>query len=264
MALNETSAGTLLRTALYDEHKRLGARMVPFAGYEMPVQYTGVIEEHNAVRQRAGMFDVSHMGRFEVHGPDAGRFLRYISTWDMTRLQPGEGHYSAACREDGGILDDIYVFCLDARALSHRRQRLQRPEDEGLDGRAHREVGRAPHRPPRLDRDDRRAGPGRARPPQRAHRRRLRRRTEAATLRRDRVARTDALRLAHRLHRRGRPRARHRRRSRPRPLARAPRRRRHSPPASARATRCVSKRRCSSTATTWTKKPTPGRSASTG
>ena len=74
MALNKTAAGTLLRTALYDEHKRLGARMVPFAGYEMPVQYTGVIEEHNAVRQRAGMFDVSHMGRFEVHGPDAGRF----------------------------------------------------------------------------------------------------------------------------------------------------------------------------------------------
>jgi aminomethyltransferase len=86
--------------------------MVPFAGYEMPVQYAGVIEEHNAVRQRAGMFDVSHMGRFEMHGPDAGRFLRYLSTWDMTRLQPGEGHYSAACRNDGGILDDIYVFCL--------------------------------------------------------------------------------------------------------------------------------------------------------
>ena len=78
----------------------------------MPVQYAGIVEEHNAVRQRAGMFDVSHMGRFEVHGPDAGRFLRYVSTWDMTRLAPGEGHYSAACNEDGGILDDIYVFCL--------------------------------------------------------------------------------------------------------------------------------------------------------
>jgi aminomethyltransferase len=79
----------------------------------MPVQYTGVIEEHNAVRQGAGMFDVSHMGRFEVHGAEAGRFLRYISTWDTTRLQPGEGHYAAACNESGGILDDIYVFCLD-------------------------------------------------------------------------------------------------------------------------------------------------------
>jgi aminomethyltransferase len=113
MTLNETARGTLLRTALYDEHRRLGARMVPFAGYEMPVQYAGIVDEHNAVRQHAGMFDVSHMGRFEIHGPDAGRFLRYISTWDMTRLQPGEGHYSAACREDGGVLDDIYVFRLE-------------------------------------------------------------------------------------------------------------------------------------------------------
>jgi aminomethyltransferase len=86
--------------------------MVPFAGWEMPVQYAGVIEEHNAVRQRAGMFDVSHMGRFEVHGPSAGRFLRYLCTWDMTRLAPGEGHYAAMCRDDGGILDDVYVFCL--------------------------------------------------------------------------------------------------------------------------------------------------------
>jgi aminomethyltransferase len=104
---------TLLRTPLYAEHVALGARMVPFAGWEMPVRYTGVIEEHNAVRQAAGMFDVSHMGRFEVLGPNAGRFLRYISTWDMTRLQPGEGHYAAACSEAGGILDDVYVFCLD-------------------------------------------------------------------------------------------------------------------------------------------------------
>ena len=113
MALNEAAAGTLLRTALYDEHKRLGGRMVPFAGYAMPVQYAGIVDEHNAVRQRAGMFDVSHMGRFEIRGQHAGRFLRYISTWDMTRLTLGEGHYSASCREDGGILDDIYVFCLE-------------------------------------------------------------------------------------------------------------------------------------------------------
>ena len=87
--------------------------MVPFAGWEMPVQYTGVIEEHNAVRQHAGMFDVSHMGRFEVHGPNAGQFLRYVCTWDMIRLAVGEGHYAASCNEAGGILDDVYVFCLD-------------------------------------------------------------------------------------------------------------------------------------------------------
>jgi len=102
----------LLRTCLYEEHVRLGAKIVPFAGYEMPVRYSGDIEEHKAVRQRVGMFDVSHMGRYEVQGTDAVRFLRYICTWDMTRLAPGEGHYAAACREDGGILDDVYVFAL--------------------------------------------------------------------------------------------------------------------------------------------------------
>jgi aminomethyltransferase len=104
----------LLRTALYDEHQRLGAKIVPFAGYEMPVRYTGDIEEHNAVRQRVGMFDVSHMGRYEVLGPEAASFLGHICTWDMSRLSPGEGHYAAACREDGGILDDVYVFALAA------------------------------------------------------------------------------------------------------------------------------------------------------
>ncbi len=107
------TAEQLLRTALYEEHLRLGAKMVPFAGYEMPVRYTGDIEEHNAVRQRAGMFDVSHMGRYEVAGPEAGRFLRHICTWDMRRLAPGEGHYAAACRDDGGIMDDVYVFAVE-------------------------------------------------------------------------------------------------------------------------------------------------------
>ena len=104
---------TLLHTPLHGEHVALGARLVPFAGWEMPVQYAGIVEEHNAVRGAAGMFDVSHMGRFEVHGPDAGRFLRHVSTWDVTTLAPGGGHYAAACREDGGILDDVYVFRLE-------------------------------------------------------------------------------------------------------------------------------------------------------
>lgn len=112
-------AGALPHTPLHAEHVSLGARMVPFAGWEMPVQYAGIVEEHNAVRGAAGMFDVSHMGRFEVHGPDAGRFLRFVSTWDVTSLTPGVGHYAAACREHGGILDDIYVFRLeDERWLS--------------------------------------------------------------------------------------------------------------------------------------------------
>jgi aminomethyltransferase len=113
MAHPEMTAEPLLRTALYDEHLRLGAKIVPFAGYEMPVRYSGDIEEHNAVRQRVGMFDVSHMGRFEIHGADAGRFLAHICTWDVPRLSLGEGHYAAACREHGGILDDVYVFALE-------------------------------------------------------------------------------------------------------------------------------------------------------
>ncbi|MCH7810798.1 MAG: glycine cleavage system aminomethyltransferase GcvT [Chloroflexi bacterium] len=104
---------TLLHTPLHGEHAALGARLVPFAGWEMPVQYAGIVDEHKAVRGAAGMFDVSHMGRFEVHGPDAGRFLRYVSTWDVTSLATGVGHYAAACREDGGILDDVYVFRLE-------------------------------------------------------------------------------------------------------------------------------------------------------
>jgi aminomethyltransferase len=110
--MTHPAASPLLRTALFEEHVRLGAKIVPFAGYEMPVRYSGDIEEHNAVRQRAGMFDVSHMGRFEVQGADAARFLRHTCTWDMARLSPGEGHYAAACRDDGGILDDVYVFAL--------------------------------------------------------------------------------------------------------------------------------------------------------
>jgi len=109
---DQLTAGPLRRTCLYDEHLRLGARMVPFAGWEMPLRYSGIVEEHRVVRERAGMFDVSHMGRFEVQGPQAGCFLRYVCTWDVARLSPGEGHYAAVCREDGGILDDVYVFCL--------------------------------------------------------------------------------------------------------------------------------------------------------
>ena len=131
--------GTLRRTPLFAEHVRLGARIVPFAGYEMPLQYTGVIEEHNAVRQATGMFDVSHMGRFEVLGPDAGRFLRYVCTWDMPRLEAGEGHYAAACRTDGGILDDVYVFCLaNGRARTKvAGEALRQAQGERMEGTRH-------------------------------------------------------------------------------------------------------------------------------
>lgn len=108
----EVATGTLKRTALYQEHKRLGARMVPFAGWEMPLQYSGIVEEHQAVRRRAGLFDVSHMGRFEIVGSEAAAMLRYVCTYDVTRLSPGQGHYTVMCNEEGGILDDVYAFCL--------------------------------------------------------------------------------------------------------------------------------------------------------
>jgi len=111
---DQLATGTLHRTCLYEEHLRLGARMVSFAGWEMPLQYSGIVEEHRAVRERAGMFDVSHMGRIEVHGPApwTAQALRHVCAYDITRLQPGQGHYTVICREDGGILDDVYVFCL--------------------------------------------------------------------------------------------------------------------------------------------------------
>src|SRR3990172_3920469 len=110
--MTEPASGTLRRTCLHAEHVRLGARLVPFAGWEMPVQYAGIIEEHNAVRTDAGMFDVSHMGRYEGSGPQAATLLRRVCTYDMTRLQPGQGHYAAVCNPEGGIMDDVYVYAL--------------------------------------------------------------------------------------------------------------------------------------------------------
>jgi aminomethyltransferase len=102
----------LRHTALHDKHVALGGRMVPFAGYEMPVQYGGIVEETRAVRERAGVFDVSHMGRLFVSGANAGDLLRRVLTYNVTALAPGEGHYALLCDEAGGILDDPYTFRL--------------------------------------------------------------------------------------------------------------------------------------------------------
>lgn len=116
--MSNGQASTLRRTALYAQHLALGGRMVPFVGWEMPVQYKGIVEEHHTVRQRVGLFDVSHMGRLEVTGPDAASFLRGLVTYDIARLEVGKGHYALVCQEDGGILDDVYVFRLgDERFL---------------------------------------------------------------------------------------------------------------------------------------------------
>jgi aminomethyltransferase len=97
------------RTPLFEVHRAAGARMVDFGGWEMPVQYSGLIEEHKAVRQAAGLFDVSHMGEIEVRGPEASRLVNHVSTNDPSRLKPGQAHYSGLLYEHGGFVDDILV-----------------------------------------------------------------------------------------------------------------------------------------------------------
>ncbi|MDO8987689.1 MAG: glycine cleavage system aminomethyltransferase GcvT, partial [Coriobacteriia bacterium] len=100
----------LMRTSLYEEHRALGARMVPFAGWEMPVQYAGIIEEHNAVRSSAGVFDVGHMAEIRVFGFGAFDFLQGLLTNDLNRISElGTAQYTLMCDEDGGIIDDLIV-----------------------------------------------------------------------------------------------------------------------------------------------------------
>ena len=102
--------GPVRRTALYDEHVRLGARMVPFAGWEMPVWYSGIGEEHQAVRKAAGLFDLAHMGVLEVAGSGAGRFLDLVATNHVPALEPGRAQYSYLLDPDGGVVDDILIY----------------------------------------------------------------------------------------------------------------------------------------------------------
>jgi aminomethyltransferase len=113
------SDSTLLKTALYDRHVAAGAKLVPFAGWEMPVQYTGIKEEHLAVREKAGVFDVSHMGEIETTGPDAERFLQRILSNDVAKIADDGAQYSVLCKEDGGVLDDLFTYKLgDGRYLT--------------------------------------------------------------------------------------------------------------------------------------------------
>jgi aminomethyltransferase len=103
---------TLRRTPLHDRHVALGARMVPFAGWEMPVQYEGVIQEHRAVREDAGAFDVSHMGELEVEGPHAPELLQTLLSNDLGRVEPGGAQYTLLTNERGGIVDDLIAYKL--------------------------------------------------------------------------------------------------------------------------------------------------------
>jgi aminomethyltransferase len=104
---------TLLRTPLHDAHVALGARMVPFAGWEMPVQYEGVIPEHKAVRADCGAFDVSHMGEFEVEGPRATELLQATLSNDLDRIGAGRAQYTLLTNDRGGIIDDLIAYRLD-------------------------------------------------------------------------------------------------------------------------------------------------------
>ncbi|HEX3434373.1 MAG TPA: glycine cleavage system aminomethyltransferase GcvT [Solirubrobacteraceae bacterium] len=125
-------ATTLRRTPLYEQHVAAGAKMVDFAGWEMPVQYTGVGDEHRAVRESCGVFDVSHMGEIEVSGPQALELLQRLLSNDVAKidveLDGGGAQYSVLCREDGGVIDDLFTYRLDTdryltvtNAANHQR-----------------------------------------------------------------------------------------------------------------------------------------------
>jgi aminomethyltransferase len=114
MTAHDTAAAstTLKRTPLYDEHRALGARIVEFSGFEMPVQYSSIIEEHRAVRTHAGLFDVSHMGEFKVEGPDALAFLQHLVPNDVSRLAIHQALYTQLCLPSGGTIDDLIIYHL--------------------------------------------------------------------------------------------------------------------------------------------------------
>jgi aminomethyltransferase len=107
---SQTDAESAVKTPLYDRHVALGARMIPFAGWMMPVQYTGIIDEHLNVRNAAGLFDICHMGQVDVSGADAAAFLQQITTNDVLALTPGSAHYSLLPNPDGGVIDDIIIY----------------------------------------------------------------------------------------------------------------------------------------------------------
>ncbi|MFZ4621916.1 MAG: glycine cleavage system aminomethyltransferase GcvT [Bacteroidota bacterium] len=100
------------RTPFFEIHQKAGAKIVPFGGFEMPVQYAGIMEEHKTVRTAVGVFDVSHMGEFFASGVNAMPFLQKITVNDVSKLTPGKAQYSAMCYEDGGIVDDLLIYML--------------------------------------------------------------------------------------------------------------------------------------------------------
>src|SRR5262245_43812582 len=104
----------LKRTPLYSAHQRLEGRLIEFGGWEMPVQYTGIVDEHLAVRTAAGLFDISHMGEVFVEGAEALAFLNSVLTNDLSKCVVGRGQYTLLCNHQGGVIDDLYAYRLDA------------------------------------------------------------------------------------------------------------------------------------------------------
>jgi aminomethyltransferase len=103
---------SLKRTPLFAAHQKLGGKLIEFGGWEMPVQYSSIVDEHLAVRRAAGIFDISHMGEISVSGPSAEAFLNHTLTNDVRKLAAGQGQYSLMCNERGGVVDDLYVYRL--------------------------------------------------------------------------------------------------------------------------------------------------------
>ncbi|NLY55356.1 MAG: glycine cleavage system aminomethyltransferase GcvT [Firmicutes bacterium] len=103
----------LKRTPLFAEHLALNAKMIPFGGWEMPVQYSAILQEHRSVREQAGLFDLSHMGEFFVSGPGAYDYLQRLLTNNLAKLLPGKAQYNLLCNEAGGVIDDLIVYCYD-------------------------------------------------------------------------------------------------------------------------------------------------------
>ncbi len=112
MTAHDTAATPLKRTPLYEQHCALGARLVEFGGWEMPVQYSSILDEHRAVRTSAGLFDVSHMGEFKVEGPDALTFLQYLVPNDVSRLAINQALYTTLCLPNGNVIDDLLIYRL--------------------------------------------------------------------------------------------------------------------------------------------------------
>src|SRR6266581_3570895 len=108
--VTDQAEATYHETPLHDRHVALGARLIEFGGWEMPVQYSGILEEHRAVRERAGIFDVSHMGELEFEGPDALEQLQRLTPNDLSKLADGRCHYSAFLTERGTYVDDLLVY----------------------------------------------------------------------------------------------------------------------------------------------------------